>query len=174
MQYCELHGETTCTGRSADAAFRCVKNQSPIRFVSLCGDKSVCANYAFVYVCTMFLHFVLHLCAFLVSNFYICCFYIREFSTFFYICALFHFFVHFSFLHFSTNQFPNAKRQFANTKTYIRGHPKFVRGHPKKESQGHQTPKVLRLSIGEQHSSGEHPEAHARDEHTILGWEPLW
>ena len=40
-QYCELQDETTCTGKSADAAFRCVKNQLATRSGSLCGDKSV-------------------------------------------------------------------------------------------------------------------------------------
>ena len=40
-QYCELHDETTRNGKSADAAFQCVKNQLPTRSGSLCGDKSV-------------------------------------------------------------------------------------------------------------------------------------
>ena len=44
-QYCELHDETTCTGKSADAAFRCVKNQLATRSGSLCGDKSVFGNF---------------------------------------------------------------------------------------------------------------------------------
>ena len=43
-QYCELQDETTCTGKSADAAFRCVKNQLLTRSGSLCGDKSVFGN----------------------------------------------------------------------------------------------------------------------------------
>ena len=43
-QYCELQDETTRNGKSADAAFRCVKNQLLTRSGSLCGDKSVFGN----------------------------------------------------------------------------------------------------------------------------------
>ena len=40
-QYCELQDETTHNGKSANAAFRCVKNQLVTRSGRLCGDKSV-------------------------------------------------------------------------------------------------------------------------------------
>ena len=40
-QYCELQDETTCNGKSADAAFQCVKNQLLTRSGRLCGDQSV-------------------------------------------------------------------------------------------------------------------------------------
>ena len=40
-QYCELQDETTRNGKSADAAFRCVKNQLLTRSGWLCGDQSV-------------------------------------------------------------------------------------------------------------------------------------
>ncbi len=43
-QYCELHVETTCVGKSADAAFRCVQNQLATRSGRLWGDKTVCEH----------------------------------------------------------------------------------------------------------------------------------
>ena len=40
-QYYELQDETTCTGKSANAAFRCIKNQLATRSGSLWGDETV-------------------------------------------------------------------------------------------------------------------------------------
>ncbi len=44
-QYYELQDETTCIGKSADEAFRCVQNQLATRSGSLWGDKTVCETF---------------------------------------------------------------------------------------------------------------------------------
>ena len=49
-QYCELGHETTCNGQSANAAFRCVKNQLLTRSGSLCGDKTVFEHFGKIVV----------------------------------------------------------------------------------------------------------------------------
>ncbi len=49
-QYCELYDETTCNGKSVNAAFRCVKNQLLPRSGWLCGDKSVFAYFGKIVV----------------------------------------------------------------------------------------------------------------------------
>ena len=44
-QYWELHEETACNEKSANAAFRCIKNQLSTRSGWLCGDQSVFTNF---------------------------------------------------------------------------------------------------------------------------------
>ena len=49
-QYCELQDEATCIGKSANVAFRCVKNQLLTRSGWLCADKSVCIYFGKIVV----------------------------------------------------------------------------------------------------------------------------
>ena len=49
-QYCELQDETTYNGKSANAAFRCVKIQLLTRSGSLCGDKTVFEHFGKIVV----------------------------------------------------------------------------------------------------------------------------
>ena len=49
-QYCELGNETTCIGKSAKEAFRCVKNQLLTRSGRLCGDKTVFEHFGKIVV----------------------------------------------------------------------------------------------------------------------------
>ena len=44
-QYCELQDETTCNGKIANAAVRCIKNQLLTRSGWLCGGKSVFGKF---------------------------------------------------------------------------------------------------------------------------------
>ena len=52
-QYCELQDETACNGKSADAAFRCVKNQFLTRSGRLCGDKTVFEHFGKIVVANL-------------------------------------------------------------------------------------------------------------------------
>ena len=49
-QYYELQDETTCIGKNADAAFRCIKNELATRSGSLWGDKTVFENVSKIVV----------------------------------------------------------------------------------------------------------------------------
>ena len=49
-QYYALQDETTCVGKSADAAFRCVKNLLLNRSGRFCGDKTVFEHFGKIVV----------------------------------------------------------------------------------------------------------------------------
>ena len=55
-QYCELGNETTCIGKSANAAVRCIKNKLLTRSGWLCGDKTVFEHFGKIVVANQKTH----------------------------------------------------------------------------------------------------------------------